>query len=92
MESSNGKYPPGETIPEGSERPREIVEFERATDPYVNMLPGISNIRAAETIGKGVQVGRRGNRLVMAVSVLMLLALVLPLILTIIDRLTQSSP
>jgi hypothetical protein len=69
------------------ERPVEIVEFERATDPYANMLPGISNIRAAQTVGRGVEVGRRGNRVIMAVSVLMLLALLLPLVLAVITQL-----
>jgi hypothetical protein len=92
MESSNGNYPKAaESRDESPEQqPEEIVEFERATDPYANMLPGISNIRAARAIGDGMRVGRRGNRLIMAVSIFMLLALLLPLILTILDRLTQS--
>lgn len=95
MDSSNGHHPerlPGFPPAEAPERdneprPEEIVAFERATDPYANMLPGISSIRAAQTIGRGVEVGKRGNRLIMAVSVLMLLALLLPLVFAIISQL-----
>lgn len=97
MESFDGQEPaPDEPIllenyrrRRQMERPAELVEFERATDPYANMLPGISSIRAAKTIGDGVEVGRRGNRLIMAISLLMLLALLLPLVLAILDQLSS---
>jgi hypothetical protein len=96
LDSPNGKHPATNERAEQPipplERPEEIVEFERATDPYLNMLPGISSIRAAETVGKGVQVGRRGNRLIMAVSLLMLGAILLPLILAVVERLVKGSP
>lgn len=71
------------------DQPEELIEFQRTTDPYANMLPGISNIRAASTIGRGVEVGKRGNRLIMGVSILMLIALLLPLALAVVDQLMQ---
>jgi hypothetical protein len=71
------------------EQPEEILEFQRTTDPYSNMLPGISNIRAASTIGRGMEVGKRGNRLIMAVSIVMLVALLLPLALAVLDQLVH---
>jgi hypothetical protein len=67
-------------------KPREIVEFELDTNPYANMLPGISNIRAARTIGQGVDEGKRGNRVVMAVSVLLLIVLAAPILLTVLQH------
>jgi len=60
------------------DQPPEIIEFERRTDPYANMLPGISSINAARAIGSGVEVGRRGNRFIMTVSVLLLLMIFIP--------------
>lgn len=68
-------------------KPREIVEFEMNTDPYSNMLPGISNINAARTVGRGVSVGRRGRPVIMAISVFLLLVLLAPLILAVLSRL-----
>jgi chromate transport protein ChrA len=65
------------------------VEFEMDTDPYSNMLPGISNINAARTIGRGVRSGSRGRWLTMAVSLMLILAFVLPVILTIVSQLTR---
>lgn len=69
------------------DQPPEILEFETSTDPYANMLPGISNINAARTLGRGVQVGRRGNRLIMTISIALLFVIVLPVVLTIISQL-----
>lgn len=94
MDSQNGHHPKehesGRTNAYADaamvDRPQEIVDFERATDPYANMLPGISNIRAAQTIGRGMEVGKRGNRLVLAISVFMLLALLLPLVFAVINQ------
>lgn len=67
-------------------KPREIVDFELDTNPYANMLPGISNVRAARAIGQGVDEGRKGNRVVMAVSLFLLLVLVAPVILTVLQH------
>lgn len=67
-------------------KPREIVDYELDTNPYANMLPGISNVRAARVIGQGVDEGRKGNRVVMAVSVFLLIVLVAPLILTVLQH------
>jgi hypothetical protein len=97
--SRNGHHPPGEPssrpvnpyvdIVAGSQ-PREIVEFEMDTDPYANMLPGISNIRAARTIARGVRSGAGGRHPVLvAVSLLLLFVLVLPAILSIISQLIR---
>jgi hypothetical protein len=68
-------------------QPREIVDFEMDTDPYANMLPGISNIHAARTIGRGLEVGKRGNRAIMAISVFLLVVLLLPALLAVITQL-----
>ena len=94
MESRNGHHPEEHTSQTTNvyadaateDRPEEILEFERATDPYANMLPGISSIRAAQTIGRGLEVGKRGNRLLLAFSVLMLLALLLPLVFAVVNQ------
>lgn len=59
------------------EQPREIVEFEMASDPYANMLPGVSNIKAARTITDGVWAGRRGSRWLGVVSLIVLSLFVL---------------
>lgn len=56
--------------------PREIADFDFATDPYGNMLPGISNINAARVVGEGVAAGSRGHKLVMAVSALLVLSMI----------------
>ncbi len=94
--SPNGHHPPEEALPRAvnpyadaltGTKPREIVEFEMNSDPYANMLPGIANINAAKTISRGVEVGRRGNRLVMAISLLLLLVFILPFILAVITHL-----
>lgn len=71
-------------------QPREIVDFEMDTDPYANMLPGISNIRAARTIARGVEQGKRGGHpAIVAVSVLLLIILVLPAVLMIVSQLVH---
>jgi hypothetical protein len=67
-------------------KPQEIVDFELDTNPYANMLPGISNVRAARTIGQGVEEGRRGNPVIMAVSILLLIVLVAPAILAVVQH------
>jgi hypothetical protein len=72
------------------DRPWEIVEFEMNTDPYANMLPGITNINAARTIGSGLQAGRSGGHpVVLAISLLLLLVLIAPVILAVISRLVH---
>src|SRR5438270_4677584 len=68
------------------ETPREIVDFELDTYPYANMLPGISNVRAARTIGQGVDEGRKGNRGIMLVSAFLLVVFIAPLLLAILEH------
>lgn len=94
-QSPNGHHPPGEPSPRPVNayadaltglQPREIVEYELRSDPYANMLPGISTINAAKTISRGVEVGRRGNRLIMAISLITLAVFLLPLLLAIITQ------
>lgn len=95
--SSNGHSPETETprqvnpyLDAVTERqPREIVDFEMDTDPYANMLPGISNIQAAKTIGRGLESGKRGNRFIMVVSVFLLAVLLLPALLAVITQLVR---
>ena len=70
-------------------QPREIVDFEINTDPYANMLPGISNIQAARTIGRGLEVGKRGNRFIMAISLILVTVLLLPALLAVITQLVR---
>lgn len=60
--------------------PEEIREFERSTDPYTNMLPGISSIRAAETLGSGVNAGKRNPVLLALSLVLVVTFVVLPIV------------
>lgn len=67
--------------------PDELVEYEMATYPYGNMLPGISNIRAAQTVAGGLEAGRKGRWRLRAVSVVMLLALLAPGVISVVDRL-----
>lgn len=67
-------------------KPQEIVDFEMDTNPYANMLPGISNVRAARTIGQGVDEGRKGSRVIMAVSLFLLIVLVAPLVLGLLQH------
>ncbi|HEX6509142.1 MAG TPA: hypothetical protein VF221_16055 [Chloroflexota bacterium] len=59
-------------------QPEEILDYEIETDPYRNLLPGMSNVYAARTLGRGLREGRRGNRVVLAVSLLLVVVLVLP--------------
>jgi len=58
--------------------PDEIVEYELASNPYANMLPGIANINAARAVANGVRVGRRGHRGLRLVSLGLLLVLLAP--------------
>jgi len=69
------------------EQPPEIVQYEVRSDPYSNMLPGIANINAARAIGEGVGAGRRGNKLLLVVSLVLLAVLLLPAILAVIVHL-----
>lgn len=62
----------------GENRPPEIAKFELETDPYRNFLPGISNVNAAKTLGRGLRAGRGGNRVLLVVSLLLIAVLVLP--------------
>ncbi len=62
----------------GASKPEEIVNFEFETDPYRNFLPGLSSVQAARTVGRGLQEGKRGNPLILAVSLLLLAVLILP--------------
>jgi hypothetical protein len=94
---SNGHRPPGDRershlrLVRDTEdgRPPELVEYERATDPYANMLPGISNIRAAETLGRGIQAGRRGRPMIMVISIVLIAVLVLPPLLAALSQLVH---
>lgn len=94
---SNGHSPPESQDAKRSnpyaaaltDTPEEIAEFEMNTNPYANMLPGISNINAARTIGRGVEVGRRGNPLVLAVSILLVIVLVAPVVLAVLSRILR---
>ena len=70
-------------------QPQEIVDFEMNTDPYANMLPGISNIHAARTIGRGLEVGKRGNRFIMAISLFLVAVLLLPALLAVITQVVR---
>jgi hypothetical protein len=68
-------------------KPREIVEFEMNTDPYANMLPGISSIRAASTIGRGMRAYRsRGSLVVRILSVVMLLGFLLAIVISVVSQ------
>ncbi len=58
--------------------PPEIKNFELETDPYRNFLPGISSVNAAKTVGGGLKAGKGGNRLLLAVSLLLVAVLILP--------------
>lgn len=66
-----------------NEVPPEIAEFQRRTDPYSNMLPGASNISGFRTLAEGVSLGKHGHPLLAAVSLILLLLMAVPLILTI---------
>jgi hypothetical protein len=69
--------------------PAEIQDFLRNTDPYTNMLPGISNIRAAETLGSGVGAGRR-NPLVLALSLILVVSFViLPIVFQVLPQVAR---
>ncbi|HEX8919556.1 MAG TPA: hypothetical protein VF898_13720 [Chloroflexota bacterium] len=90
-ESQNGHAPSSEPHPvnpyldmASGAQPPEIAQYEMRSDPYGNMLPGISNINAARSIGEGLDVGRRGNWLILIVSLFLLAVLLLPAILAIL--------
>jgi hypothetical protein len=68
-------------------RPPEIVNFEMETDPYRNFLPGMSNVNAAKTLGRGLRAGRGGSRVLLVVSLLLVAVLVLPAFAAIIAQL-----
>jgi hypothetical protein len=68
-------------------RPREIATFELETDPYRNFLPGMSSVNAAKTVGRGLQAGRGGNRIFLAVSLLLVAVLILPAFAAVIAQL-----
>ncbi len=72
---------------EGDERPPELADFERATDPYSNMLPTTSSVNAGRAIAGGIEIGARGRPVVLAVS--LVLVLVLPLILSVVSQLAR---
>jgi len=76
-------------VPTSERKPPEIEEFESVTNPYTNMLPGISNINAARTIGRGIEVGKRGNRWVMFISIALIAVLVLPAILAVLSQISR---
>lgn len=79
--SSNGHRPSG---PAGNpyldaalgEQPREIIEFERNTDPYLRMLPGVSNVLAAADTAGGARLGYRKHPFLAVLSLLVLLIFV----------------
>ena len=60
------------------DHPPEISKFELDTDPYRNLLPGMSNVNAARTLGDGLRAGRGGNRVLLVVSLLLVAVLILP--------------
>lgn len=70
-------------------QPPEITEYELTSDPYSNMLPGISSIRAAKTVSHGVELGRRGNPVILAISCVLLVVILLPIILGVITHLVR---
>jgi hypothetical protein len=57
-------------------KPPEIVEFEMNTDPYANMLPGISSIRAARTLGRSAADRRSRGRSLSTIFALFALAII----------------
>lgn len=67
--------------------PAEIIDFEMETDPYRNSLPGMSNVNAARTLGRGLRAGRGGNLVLLVVSLLLVAVLVLPAFLAVIAQL-----
>jgi hypothetical protein len=69
--------------------PPEIVDFELETDPYRNLLPGMANVYAARTVGRGLRAGRSGNRILLAVSLLLVLVVVLPPIVAVVAQLVH---
>ena len=68
-------------------QPPEIVNFEMETDPYRNFLPGMSSVNAAKTVGRGLQAGRGGNRVLLIVSLLLVAVIVLPAFAAVIAQL-----
>lgn len=66
--------------------PPEIVDFELETDPYRNLLPGISSVTAAKTVGRGLQAGRGGNRMLLVVSLLLVGVLIVPAFVAVIAQ------
>jgi hypothetical protein len=59
-------------------QPDGLVDFEFETDPYRNSLPGVSNVQAARTVGRGLREGTRGHFIMLCVSLLLVAVLVLP--------------
>jgi hypothetical protein len=70
-------------------RPIEIAQFELETDPYRNLLPGMSNVNAAKVVGGGLRAGRSGNRVLLVVSLLLVAVLILPAFMAAIAQLFQ---
>ena len=60
------------------DHPPEIVDFELETDPYRNLLPGMSSVNAAKTVGRGLQAGRGGNTVLLVISLLLVGVLIIP--------------
>lgn len=74
---------PEDTLPE------ELANFERRTDPYANMLPGISSVSLFQTLGEGVSLRRRGHPVLALVSLVLLILFTLPVVLMFVQQILQ---
>ena len=68
------------------ERPREIAEFELHTDPYANMLPRVASIPVTDP-DDAPDSRRPRHPIMVAISILLILVLVLPVMAEVFARL-----
>lgn len=66
-------------------KPKEIVDFEMNTEPYANMPPNMSRVHMTQSLARGLRPGRRP--VIAAVSLLIILAFVLPVVLNVLAQL-----